>query len=71
MSSFVERNVRIDSIKLKDVVEKKPNHIWKIADTLLRVMYEKTSPMLIASLPGNSGAEANQFRRSSVSGYFF
>ena len=70
MASFVERNVRIDSIKLKDVVEKNET-IWKIADTLLRVMYEKTSPMLIAPLPGNSGAEANQFRRSSVSGYFF
>ena len=32
MASFAERNVRIDNIKLK--VLKKPNRIWKIADTL-------------------------------------
>ena len=34
MASFTERNVRIDNIKLKEVVRKKPNHIWKIADTI-------------------------------------
>ena len=34
MASFAESNVRIDNIKLKEVVKQKPNHISKIADTL-------------------------------------
>ena len=34
MASFAERNVRIDNIKLQKVVKQKPNHTWKIADTL-------------------------------------
>ena len=34
MVSFVEGNVRIESIKLIEGVEKDPNKIWKIADTV-------------------------------------
>ena len=34
MASFVEGNVRIKNIKVEEGVEKKPNHIWKIADTI-------------------------------------
>ena len=34
MASFAERNVRIDNIKLWEVVKQKTNNIWKIADNL-------------------------------------
>ena len=34
MASLVEGNTRIQNIKPWEGVEKKPNHIWKIADTL-------------------------------------
>ena len=34
MASSAERNVCIDNIKLWEVVKQKPNHIWKITDTL-------------------------------------
>jgi len=34
MASFVEGNVRIKNIKVQEGVEKKPNHIWKITDTV-------------------------------------
>ena len=34
MASLVEGNTRVQNIKLSEGVEKKPNHIWKIADTL-------------------------------------
>ena len=35
MASFAERNARIDNIKPLEVV-KKPNHTWKISDTLFQ-----------------------------------
>ena len=34
MASLVEGNTRVLNIKLYGGIEKKPNHIWKIADTL-------------------------------------
>ena len=34
MASLVEGNTRVEDIKPSEGVEKKPNHIWKIADTL-------------------------------------
>ena len=59
MGLFVKRNVRIDNIKLYEVVKKtKQTTSGNRRHTFLRVMCEKR-------------AEANQFRRSSVSGYFF
>ena len=34
MASLVEGNTCVENIKLQEGVEKKPNHIWKIANTL-------------------------------------
>ena len=34
MACLVEGNNRIQNIKHSEGVERKPNHIWKIADTL-------------------------------------
>ena len=34
MASLVGGNTRVQNIKLENGAEKKPNHIWKIGDTL-------------------------------------
>ena len=46
MASFAERNVRIDNIKLKEVVKQKPNHIWKIAENISDV--NRAAPIIHA-----------------------
>ena len=70
MASLMEGNVQIKNIKGWEGVEKIQPTSGKSKTLFLRVMCEKTFPMLIA-LFRQFTWEMYQFKRSSVSVYFF
>ena len=68
---FVERNVRIENIKLWDGIEKKPSHIWKIADTVFEGhVWENISDVNRAT-PIIHARKRTSLKWTSDSRYFF
>ena len=68
---FVERNVRIENIKLWEGVEKKPSHIWKIADTVFETnVWENISDVNRAASIIHT-RKRTSLKRTSDSRYFF